>query len=117
MNWDDNICANATTASSPSLDEMRRCMMEMELQRKSVLDVIVMTFEEYEWLKRQLDWKSAPQREMFGVSPVDTVYGIRIERYPTKGECRVRMCELAMEGKRVGFVDNGAVTGNRDVAS
>lgn len=102
--WDKSYTTRITT-ETPTIDEIKAAVREFIARNNDRWpDVWVLTNDEYESLKQQCEAHELPFTRCPGNSSIFTVYGIRIEHYPSRQEVRARVLELADQGVKAGFI-------------
>lgn len=94
-----------TNCSMPSAkeieDSLRDAFAVLEKTKNDTPEVFVLTYSQFAKLEN-MTYRSV-ESSFYGAGP-DSLYGIRIEKYPSKKEVDERVTELRILGKTVGVI-------------
>ncbi len=105
---DYNAATTASTASDVTIEDLKESILLMREAMKrpeGYIDVLLMTYQQWERLKELVTAKIPEQNDMMGVPW--SFAGLPVEAYPTKAEVDARAKVLRSEGKTVGMVEEG----------
>ena len=107
--WIGTTAADQSAEHMPTFETIRKAMREFKEKWKDVdlgPDVWVLTHAEMQELKQHCEKRDPPITSLGIVGWESSIYGIRIESFPTRREVFARVLELADKGVKAGFLAN-----------